>query len=656
MRHFRLDRIKRATVTEEKFEPRPEVDPAAEVDGWLRTGEVEASRSARVWVSPERARWAREARRVVEEWGDGAVVVELSFAGVDWLVREILREAGDAAVLEPAGRPRGRARRRGRGCARPRRCRPACEPSAPLSRREQIQMSDEEVRSFLARGAHGHLRDARPARLAAPDAAVVRPARGTRRRAGTAPVVLDICVLAEGPQPRARPPRDPAGRGGELYQELRGVMLECEVVIHRDGDVVGPLGVEILTRYASPARRAAGEHVAPGGGRDGRCTGGQARRAGVRRAATGELGPPQARRRLLSTPAARAGTAHRYAPDVMNALKGLILSGGKGTRLRPITHTSAKQLVPVANKPVLFYGIEAMAEAGIEEVGIIIAPETGAGDRRGRRRRLALRGARSPTSSRTSRSGSPTRCSRPSRSSAASPFVMYLGDNLLQGGIADLVAAFREHGPDALILLTPVPDPENYGVAELAQASGGGGRAGGAPGREAARAGHRPRARGRVHVHGRDPRRRPRDRAVRARRARDHRRDPAPRRRRACASSPTSCSGWWKDTGRLEDMLEANRLILDNLIGTGRGRADRLPGGRAGRDRAGRPAGAHDRARARDHRRGRPPERLLHRALHGDRRGLRDLAAPRSSTRSCSRARRCATWTGGWSPRCWGAT
>jgi predicted DNA-binding transcriptional regulator YafY len=101
MRHFRLDRIKCATVTEETFEPRPEVDPAAEVDGWLRTGEVQASRSARVWVSPERARWAREARRVVEERSDGAVVVELSFAGVDWLVREILKEAGDAAVLEP---------------------------------------------------------------------------------------------------------------------------------------------------------------------------------------------------------------------------------------------------------------------------------------------------------------------------------------------------------------------------------------------------------------------------------------------------------------------------------------------------------------------------------------------------------------------------
>jgi proteasome accessory factor C len=101
VRHFRLDRIKRVTVTEDRFEPRPEVDPAAEVDGWLRTGEVQASRTARVWVSPERARWAREARRVVQEWSDGSVIVELSFAGADWLVREILREAGDAAILEP---------------------------------------------------------------------------------------------------------------------------------------------------------------------------------------------------------------------------------------------------------------------------------------------------------------------------------------------------------------------------------------------------------------------------------------------------------------------------------------------------------------------------------------------------------------------------
>jgi proteasome accessory factor C len=102
VRHFRLDRIKHARVSRRSFQPRPEVDPAAEVDGWLRTGEVQASRTARVWISPERARWARETRRVVGERADGAVVVELSFAGLDWLVREILKEAGDAAVLEPA--------------------------------------------------------------------------------------------------------------------------------------------------------------------------------------------------------------------------------------------------------------------------------------------------------------------------------------------------------------------------------------------------------------------------------------------------------------------------------------------------------------------------------------------------------------------------
>jgi proteasome accessory factor C len=102
VRHFRLDRIKRAELTEEHFEPRPEVNPAADVDGWPRTGEVASSRTARVWVSPERMRWAREQRKVVEQSPDGAIAVELSFAGLDWLVREVLKEAGDAVVLEPA--------------------------------------------------------------------------------------------------------------------------------------------------------------------------------------------------------------------------------------------------------------------------------------------------------------------------------------------------------------------------------------------------------------------------------------------------------------------------------------------------------------------------------------------------------------------------
>jgi proteasome accessory factor C len=101
VRHFRLDRIRHAEVTEQGYEPRPEVDPAADVDGWPRTGEVPASRIARVWVSPERARWAREQRTVSEELADGSVVIELPFAGNDYLVRAVLEEAGDAAVIEP---------------------------------------------------------------------------------------------------------------------------------------------------------------------------------------------------------------------------------------------------------------------------------------------------------------------------------------------------------------------------------------------------------------------------------------------------------------------------------------------------------------------------------------------------------------------------
>jgi predicted DNA-binding transcriptional regulator YafY len=98
-RSYRLDRIKSATVLDERFEPRDGIEP--DVRGWPRTGEVDTSRAARVWISPERARWAREDRRVVEELSDGSVVVNLHYAGENWLSREILKEAGDAAVLEP---------------------------------------------------------------------------------------------------------------------------------------------------------------------------------------------------------------------------------------------------------------------------------------------------------------------------------------------------------------------------------------------------------------------------------------------------------------------------------------------------------------------------------------------------------------------------
>jgi glucose-1-phosphate thymidylyltransferase len=155
----------------------------------------------------------------------------------------------------------------------------------------------------------------------------------------------------------------------------------------------------------------------------------------------------------------------------MQPLKGLILSGGKGTRLRPITHTSAKQLVPVANKPVLFYGIEAMAQAGIDDVGIIIAPETGpeieaaAGDGSRFGMRITYIVQDEPL-------GLAHAVLTAEPYLGDSPFVMYLGDNLLQGGITELVTAFREHEPDSLILLTQVPDPEHYGVAELSGGDG----------------------------------------------------------------------------------------------------------------------------------------------------------------------------------------
>jgi proteasome accessory factor BC len=101
IRHFKLDRIKEATVTRKAFEPRPEVEELAGVEGWMTSGEVPTASVARVWVSPERARWLREERTVVEELADGAVVVELPYAGTPWLVREILRGAGDLVVLEP---------------------------------------------------------------------------------------------------------------------------------------------------------------------------------------------------------------------------------------------------------------------------------------------------------------------------------------------------------------------------------------------------------------------------------------------------------------------------------------------------------------------------------------------------------------------------
>jgi glucose-1-phosphate thymidylyltransferase len=241
----------------------------------------------------------------------------------------------------------------------------------------------------------------------------------------------------------------------------------------------------------------------------------------------------------------------------MEKLKGLVLSGGRGTRLRPITHTNAKQLVPVANKPVLFYGLEAMAAAGIEQVGIIIAPETGETIRE-----ATGDGSQFGIEITYIEQDEPKGLAHAVLTAESwldsSPFVMYLGDNLLKDGITELVETFKRSEPDALILLTPVPDPEHYGVAEL-------------NGDRVKRLVEKPK----------DP---PSDLALvgvymftpvifdAARSI-----EPSWRNEleitdaiqtlvdRGLRIEPHIVTGWWKDTGQLDDILEANRLILEDI-------------------------------------------------------------------------------------------
>ncbi|MCH0566870.1 MULTISPECIES: glucose-1-phosphate thymidylyltransferase [unclassified Streptomyces] len=247
-------------------------------------------------------------------------------------------------------------------------------------------------------------------------------------------------------------------------------------------------------------------------------------------------------------------------------MKALVLAGGSGTRLRPITHTSAKQLVPVANKPILLYGLEAIAEAGITEVGIVVgdtADEIQAAVGDGSKHGLTVTYIRQDAPLGLAHAVLIARDVL-----GDDDFVMYLGDNFILGGITGLVDEFRSRPVDAQIILTRVSDPSAFGVAEL-DASGRVVRLEEKPSEprndlalvgvyvfgsaihEAVRA-TRPSWRGELEIthaiqwlidHGRDVR-------------------------------STVISGYWKDTGNVTDMLEVNRLVLEHLDGAVRGTID----------------------------------------------------------------------------------
>jgi glucose-1-phosphate thymidylyltransferase len=145
--------------------------------------------------------------------------------------------------------------------------------------------------------------------------------------------------------------------------------------------------------------------------------------------------------------------------------KALILSGGKGTRLRPITHTSAKQLVPIANKPILFYGIEAIKEAGITDIGIIV------GDTAGEIKAAVGDGGKFGVKTTYIQQEAPLGLAHAVKIArdfvGPERFIVYLGDNLIIDGIKDFVHRFETNSPDCQILLAHVPNPQNFGVAEL---------------------------------------------------------------------------------------------------------------------------------------------------------------------------------------------